>query len=154
MEKFKSELKSCVSIEEVNKLGAYHLAKVVDSKNSSGLIDYIGCIGNSNIEFRDFSDNEELEQEVMDILTEVFDSIEIIYYSEAIKYLQENDQSLMDSLEIAEELGYSVSDLSSEVLASLLAGRIERENFIFPDFSEELEAIQKRIEEINELEEK
>ena len=55
--------------------------------------------------------------------------IDIIYFSNAINYLAENDPSLQDSLELAEEFGYSVKDLNSEILASLLASKIEREKF-------------------------
>ena len=47
-------------------------------------------------------------------------SDEIIYYSTAIKYLQENDNSLCKSLEIADELGFETSSLNSELLATLL----------------------------------
>lgn len=54
---------------------------------------------------------------------------EIIYYYNAIEFLKENDASLMDSLEIAEELGYNLKDLSSEVLASLLKTRTNEEIF-------------------------
>ena len=45
---------------------------------------------------------------------------EVIYYSNAIKYLQENDPSLKESFEIASELGYETKNLDSEILASLL----------------------------------
>jgi hypothetical protein len=54
---------------------------------------------------------------------------EVIYYSNAIEFLAENDPSLQESLELAEEFGYSAKDLNSEILASLLASKIEREKF-------------------------
>ena len=56
-------------------------------------------------------------------------NVEIIYYSTAIKFLQENDASLKESLEIAEECGFEISSLNSEVLASLLASRQAEEEF-------------------------
>ena len=56
--------------------------------------------------------------------------IEIIYYSNAIEYLKENDPSLKESLEIAHELGYMVDNLNSEILASLLATRKTEEEFM------------------------
>ena len=70
--------------------------------------------------------------------------IEIIYYSNAIKYLQENDPSLRESLEIAAELGYEVKNLNSEVLASLLKSQNVRDEFLefrdeINDFFQELE---------------
>ena len=75
-------------------------------------------------------------------------NVEIIYYSNAIKFLQENDPSLKESLEIASEFGYSLENLNSEVLASLLASRQAEEEFydlqseiddFFQDLCDELE---------------
>ena len=75
-------------------------------------------------------------------------NIDIIYYSNAIKYLQENDPSLRESLEIAIEYGYELENLSSEVLASLLASQNARSEFyelqseideFFQDLCDELE---------------
>ena len=74
--------------------------------------------------------------------------MEIIYYSNAIKFLQENDPSLKESLEIAEEYGFEIGSLNSEVLASLLASRQAEEEFydlqseiddFFQDLCDELE---------------
>jgi ribosome-interacting GTPase 1 len=45
---------------------------------------------------------------------------DVIYYSEAIKYLSREDVSLSDSLEIASEHGYTTDQLNSELLATLL----------------------------------
>lgn len=50
----------------------------------------------------------------------VIQQSEIIYYSEAMKYLSENDNSLCESLELASELGYTTENLNSELLATLL----------------------------------
>lgn len=76
-------------------------------------------------------------------------NIEIIYYSNAIKYLQENDPSLRESLEIASDFGFELKNLNSEVLASLLASENARSEFyelqseideFFMDLCDELEA--------------
>ena len=56
-------------------------------------------------------------------------SEDVIYYANAIEYLAENDTSLRDSLAIASELGYTPSDLSSEILASLLKSRNNEEDY-------------------------
>ncbi len=56
--------------------------------------------------------------------------VEIIYYTNAMEYLMERDPSLRESLEIAEEYGYTPSNITSEVLASLLASREYREEFM------------------------
>ena len=74
--------------------------------------------------------------------------IEIIYYANAIKYLQENDASLQESLEIAAEYGYELKNLNSEVLASLLASRNSQENFY--DIKEEIEDFFAELEEDEE----
>ena len=75
-------------------------------------------------------------------------NVEIIYYSNAIQFLQENDPSLKESLEIAEEYGFEIGSLNSEVLASLLASRQAEEGFydlqseiddFFQDLCDELE---------------
>ena len=69
---------------------------------------------------------------------------EVIYYSNAIKYLQENDPSLNESLEIASDLGYELKNLNSEILASLLKSQNVRDEFLelrdeINDFFESLE---------------
>ncbi len=74
--------------------------------------------------------------------------IKIIYYSNAIQYLKENDPSLNESLAIAKEYGFELESLNSEVLASLLASRNAQEEFyelqseideFFQDLCDELE---------------
>ena len=72
-------------------------------------------------------------------------NIDIIYYSNAIKYLQENDPSLKESFEIAEEFGYEVGNLSSETLASLLASQNAQ-----IEFSELQDEIEQFFEELQE----
>ena len=55
--------------------------------------------------------------------------VEIIYYARAIEYLSEHDQSLQESLNLAHEMGYTADNLSSEILASLLASENVREDY-------------------------
>ena len=54
---------------------------------------------------------------------------EVIYYSIAIKYLQENDPSLRESMEIATDYGFELKNLNSEILASLLKTQNVKEEF-------------------------
>jgi hypothetical protein len=89
----------------------------------------------TNVDILDYIDVEKIDAEnAFDSIREMieenggFDK-EVIYYSNAIKFLAENDPSLQESLELAEEFGYSAKDLNSEILASLLASKIEREKF-------------------------
>ena len=74
--------------------------------------------------------------------------VEIIYYSRAIEYLTENDNSLRESLAIAQDMGYEPKNLSSEILASLLASQNSREEF--NELESDIEAF---FEELNEEEE-
>ena len=70
---------------------------------------------------------------------------EVIYYSNAIKYLQENDPSLRESLEIASEYGFETKDLNSEILASLLKSQNVREEFL--DFRDEINEFFESLED-------
>jgi intracellular sulfur oxidation DsrE/DsrF family protein len=56
--------------------------------------------------------------------------VEIIYYTNAMEYLMERDPSLRESLEIAHEYGYTTDNINSELLASLLASKECREEFM------------------------
>lgn len=58
-----------------------------------------------------------------------FFEIEVIYYRNAIEYLSENDCSLTECLEIAGEFGYTLENLNSEILASLLKSRNFKEEW-------------------------
>jgi intracellular sulfur oxidation DsrE/DsrF family protein len=115
-------------------------AKVItflDSQSFSSTIDF-----NYHLKDNDFSTVEEIEEILND--AGVFD-VEIIYYSNAIKFLSENDASLNRSLEIASESGYEAKNLNSEILASLLASQIVRDEFA--EIRNELEELLQEIEE-------
>lgn len=73
-------------------------------------------------------------EDVREILEKANENYEItdadvIYYTNAIAYLQENDPSLTESLEIASEYGYTTDKLNSEILASLLMSRKNQEDY-------------------------
>jgi hypothetical protein len=80
----------------------------------------------SYLNYEDINDFDELRDEAEN--NSLLDS-EVIYYSVAIKYLQENDPSLSESLEIASEYGYTTENLNSELLATLLKSRETRNEF-------------------------
>lgn len=73
---------------------------------------------------------------------------EVIYYTTAIEYLQENDPSLKESLEIAHDLWYDYKNLNSELLASLLMTENNRQDFtkLLDDIESELKEIEEEIE--------
>ena len=74
----------------------------------------------------DITSEEELQEELQE--NQAFD-VEIIYYANAIEYLKEYDQSLSDSIEIALEYGYTLENINSEILASLLASQNLRDEY-------------------------
>ena len=80
-----------------------------------------------NIDEIDFSDAYQSIYEMIDDNGGF--NVEIIYYSNAIDYLSKNDPSLHESLQLAADFGFNLTDLSSEVLASLLASEKCRDDF-------------------------
>ena len=118
-------------------------------RNCSADIDF-----NYHLKGEDFDDANDIERILDD--AGAF-NVEIIYYSNAINYLAENDSSLKRSLEIAHELGYTTENLSSELLASLLASQNCREEFTdcmskLNDYIEEVRAIEDAEEDEEETE--
>tara|TARA_R110002167_G_scaffold21266_1_gene77450 strand:- start:346 stop:714 length:369 start_codon:yes stop_codon:yes gene_type:complete len=79
--------------------------------------------------FLNYKEHTNLD-EITDVLHDnnAFDQ-EVIYYATAIKYLQENDPSLRESMEIAIEYGFALENINSEVLASLLKTQNVKEDF-------------------------
>lgn len=75
--------------------------------------------------------------ELYSVLCERINEVEIIYFSNAIEILKEEDQSLTESLNLAHELSYTPENLNSEILATLLIR--ERCNDRLNDFIQEVE---------------
>jgi hypothetical protein len=59
---------------------------------------------------------DELNEAIQDRINEA----DIVYYASAMEFLTENDISLRESLQIAQDFGFEPKNLSSEALASLL----------------------------------
>jgi phosphoglycolate phosphatase-like HAD superfamily hydrolase len=76
---------------------------------------------------------------LIDDLQDAAREIEVIYYHNAIEYLAENDASLVDSLGIAHEMGYTTENLNSELLATLLKQQ---------NVSEKIEEYRDELEEV------
>lgn len=55
---------------------------------------------------------------------------EIIYYASAMDFLRENDPSLRDSLELARDMGYTIDNINSELLASILKSDMNKDDYI------------------------
>ena len=105
--------------------------------------------------YDDLEDAKDFES-YFEQLEEATYQIECIYYSNAMKYLTEHDNSLSESLEIACEMGYEVEDLNSELLATLLMQRKESEALydakddledLYNEFIEYKKQVQKEYEQ-------
>ena len=80
-------------------------------------------------------------QEIFDELNDTgFFNVEIIYYSKAMEYLKVNDCSLSESIELANEIGYTLENINSETLASLHASR-QREEIFYNEIEPQLDKI-------------
>ena len=86
------------------------------TKEELNTLDYL-CDLDINYILEDCEDIEEVREAVEQMIQEE----EIIYYNNAIEFLKEEDQSLQESIELAKEYGYSIEDLNSELLATLLS---------------------------------
>jgi len=105
------------------------LQKLNDSNNSELDLAYY---------YNDGMDFDEYEEAIYQSICEN----EIIYYSKAMKFLSENDNSLTYSMEIASDLGYTTENINSELLATLL-----HQEFLKEEFSEYSGDIENFIEE-------
>ena len=85
-----------------------------------------------------YDKNKDFDQLNEDVIQYIHES-EIIYYSKAMAYLSDNDNSLYESLEIAKEYGYTIENLNSELLATLLYQQ---------NFTNEWYNISEQVEEI------
>ena len=70
--------------------------------------------------------------------------VEIIYNYKAIEYLKQYDPSLCESLEYADELGYKLTDLNSETLASIHASHEAQ-----AEFDDQIDEFEELLELIN-----
>jgi len=59
-------------------------------------------------------------KELIEKIREEITGEEVNYYSNAMKYLLENDAGLQCSLYLAFQLGYEMKNLNSEILATIL----------------------------------
>lgn len=91
--------------------------------------DILRCIQEESFDF-DPEDFDNFKEQIQDYFQDnnLLDQ-EIIYHANAIEFLKRNDQSLQQSLEIAIEYGFTIENIHSELLASLLATSYAQEEF-------------------------
>jgi len=92
-----------------------------------------------HIDMEDILKMESYDELYEELEEQGFFLVDVIYYGKAIEYLKEHDPSLQHCLELASEMGYSPDGLSSEILASILAG--DKVLASFCSFSDEIEDI-------------
>ena len=107
---------------------------IMKTKNER-IEDFLKGLEIDNLEVMDYVNIDDIDssdayQSIYEMIDEKggFD-VEIIYYSNAIDYLLNNDPSLHESLQLAAGFGFELSKLNSEVLASLLASEKCRDDF-------------------------
>lgn len=90
---------------------------------------FLDSIEIDNVNIMDFVNIDEIDTDnaAESIFEMVNDNggfnVEIIYYSNAIEYLKRYDNCLTESITIANDNGYNLEDINSELLASLLASQ-------------------------------
>lgn len=91
--------------------------------------DVLRCIQDESFDFdpEDFDNFKEQIQEYFQENNLLLQ--EIIYHANAIEFLKRHDQSLKESLNIAMEFCYTIENINSELLASLLATSHAQEEF-------------------------
>ena len=92
-----------------------------------------------DVDIEDIESEDDLYNSGIDYINENSD---IIYYNRAIEFLHKNDPSLMEAFECADELGYDVKSLNSEILASLLNAK-----YNLNDWSNDYQSIWETMEE-------
>ena len=88
--------------------------------NISNKLQQIAEDNQFDIDLQNLYYNEDTFNDFCDKVNDAIMQEEIIYYYEAMKYLSREDTSLCESLEIANEYGYTTEKLNSELLATLL----------------------------------
>jgi hypothetical protein len=106
---------------------------------------FLNSIKVENLDIMDYIDIDAIELSNLDAFDSIYEmiadnngfDIDIIYYSNAMEYLSTHDNSLKESLNLAYELGYTIENINSELLASILATDKVREDFC--EFKKEID---------------
>ena len=79
-----------------------------------------------DIEYIQCEEDDSLD-DFRDAVEEMICEYQVIYYTTAIQILSEEDSSLMESIALAQEFGYELENINSELLATLLIQNLMRE---------------------------
>lgn len=95
----------------------------------SKIDDFLRSIDINNVDIVDYVyinqiDTDNAAESIFDMVQDNGGfNVDIIYYSNAIEYLKRYDNCLTESIELAIEYGYTIENINSELLASLLASK-------------------------------
>lgn len=92
-----------------------------------------------DVDIEDIESEDDLYQSGVDY---IYEHSDIIYYDRAMEFLQKNDPSLREAFDCAEEFGYDVKSLNSELLATLLNTR-----YNIDDWGKDYQSIWEAMEE-------
>ena len=107
----------------------------MDTKTITKIKEFLRSINIDNLYIDDYVNYEDIDiDSPFDSIYDMIENnggfnIEIIYYFNAMEYLSKNDPTLRVSIGIASEYMEDFRGLNSELLASLLASQIVREDF-------------------------
>lgn len=115
-------------------------------KTQQQIIDWLNQNCQADVDFNSLFNSDDETVTSFDELRELVEDanlldVEVIYHANAIQILSKEDPSLHESMELADNLGYSPKQLNSELLASLLMTERNKESFyeIENDFNAFLE---------------
>ena len=103
--------------------------------NVQKILNFLDSLKINNLRILDFINAEDITEDLtFEDITELIENnngfeVEVIYYSAAIDFLKNNDPSLTVSLGLAAEMGFTIESLNSEILASLLASDMLRNDW-------------------------
>jgi hypothetical protein len=98
-------------------------------KTEKQITEFLKSIHIDNVDLLDYINIDEIDHDnpaesIFDMINDNGGfNVDIIYYSNAIEYLKRNDPSLRESINTAIEYGYTLENINSELLASLLASK-------------------------------
>jgi uncharacterized protein YaaR (DUF327 family) len=111
-------------------------------KTEKQITEFLKSLHIDNVDIMDFVNIDEIDHDnpaesIFDMINDNGGfNVDIIYYSNAIEYLKRHDNCLTESIEIAIEYGYTLENINSELLASLLASK--KSMIDFWDYQDEI----------------
>jgi hypothetical protein len=137
------------TLDKLNKI-YYNIEKIEEDINpESDLRSHLLEITDSEVDID--IDLDYSFENIWDKIDDAIHEIEVIYYSNAMEFLSNNDRSLTESMEIAEECGFETKDINSELLATLLKQKLVSDDIDYSEFKERFEFYQDIYNKMQDL---